>query len=572
MPTLRVSLAQVNTTVGDIPGNASLVREWSKKAKEAGAQIVAFPEMTLTGYPAEDLCFRESFVKASQEALEALATEVPSDIAVIVGYLDADGPARTSSDSDRDRGPRNALALLHGGRIVTRYFKHHLPNYGVFDEDRYFVSGDILPVVRINGVDLAMTICEDIWQTGGPFAAAGQAGVGLVVNINASPYEVHKDDVRQPLVSRRAQETGAAVAYVNQIGGQDELVFEGDSMFVSATGTVIARAGQFTEELLTADIDLPEAHSDEIGDVGDMHVSRLTLPDQLPEPTSPTPVISVHPRMADEEEIWAALTTGVRDYVRKNGFTSVTLGLSGGIDSAVVAAIAADALGCEHVNGVSMPSQHSSQHSQDDAAEVAKLNGMPYYIEPIQPIVDAFTSTISIDGLALENLQARIRGMILMSLSNQHGLLVLSTGNKSELAVGYSTLYGDMAGAFSPLKDVPKTTVWKLARWRNSVSLAIPESSIDKPPSAELRPGQLDSDSLPPYEQLDAIIADYVDRDMGSAALKAKGHDPQLVDRVLQLIDLNEYKRRQSAPGTKISVKAFGRDRRLPMTNRFRES
>ncbi|MGY0236526.1 NAD+ synthase [Longispora urticae] len=570
MPTLRLALAQVNTTVGDVPGNAALIRDWTLRAREAGAQIVAFPEMTLTGYPVEDLTFRESFVAASRAAVDQLATEVPPELAVIVGYLDADGPARTGSDSARDRGPRDALALLHGGRVVARYFKHHLPNYGVFDEDRYFVPGDTLTVVRINGVDVAMTVCEDIWQPGGPFAVAGRAEVGLVVNINASPYELNKDDVRLPLVARRAREANAAVAYVNLVGGQDELVFDGDSLVVSADGELLARGGQFTEELLVVDLHLPLATSDDTGDFGEMLVARTALP-ALPELTGPAVAPRIEPRLGDEAEVWGALVTGLRDYVRKNGFRSVILAVSGGIDSAVVAAIAVDAVGGDNVYGVAMPSGYSSGHSLDDAEESAKLGGFHFSVQPIAPMFDAFMANMTLSGLAAENLQARIRGMVSMSLSNQHGHLVLSTGNKSELAVGYATLYGDMAGGFNPLKDVPKLLVWRLARWRNTVSPLIPENSISKPPSAELRPDQLDTDSLPPYEILDPLLHGYIDLDMGSAELKAAGHDPALVDRVLRMVDIAEYKRRQSAPGTKISIKAFGRDRRLPMTNRFRE-
>jgi NAD+ synthase (glutamine-hydrolysing) len=446
--------------------------------------------------------------------------------------------------------------------------------------------------VRYGGVDIALTVCEDLWQAGGPFAAACRAGVGLVVNINASPYELNKDDVRLPLVKRRAAEAGATIAYVNLIGGQDELVFDGDSMIVTADGELLARAGQFTSELLVHDLDLPAANeapndpgtgpalvgrSDEspggeASSDGDMAIVRIDLP-QPPRRLSGDRVDGgIAPRITDEEEIWSALTLGLRDYVDKNGFRSVVLGLSGGIDSSVVAAIAVDALGPERVFGVSMPSGYSSAHSKDDASDLAKRTGLDYRTEPIQPMVDAFLAHLSLSGLAVENLQARVRGVILMALSNQDGHLVLTTGNKSELAVGYSTLYGDSVGGFNPLKDVPKTLVWKLARWRDTLPDApIPENTITKPPSAELRPGQLDSDSLPDYELLDAILNGYIDNDQGRDDLIAAGHDPALVDRTLRMVDLAEYKRRQSAPGTKISVKAFGRDRRLPITNRFRE-
>ncbi|HEY8471849.1 MAG TPA: NAD+ synthase [Natronosporangium sp.] len=584
MPRLRLALAQVNPTVGDLPGNAGLVREWAGRAAAAGAQLVAFPELMLTGYPVEDLVFRESFVAASRAALDRLAADLAGaglgELAVVVGYLDADGPARVGADATPGVGPRNALALLHRGRVAARYYKHHLPNYGVFDEDRYFVPGDTLTVVRLaapdGAVDVALTICEDLWQAGGPFAVARTAGVGLVVNINGSPYELHKDDARLSLVARRAAEAGAHIGYVNMIGGQDELVFDGDSMIVSPAGELLARAPQFADHLLVHDLDLPAAtgelpSAEPAG--GEMGIAAVTVPIG-PHPGGEPVTGGIAAPLEVEAEIWQALVLGLRDYVRKNQASSVLLGLSGGIDSSVVATIAADALGPANVVGVSMPSQHSSDHSRDDAAELAKRIGLDYRVEPIQPMVDAFLANLSLSGVAVENLQARVRAVILMALSNQEGHLVLTTGNKSELAVGYSTLYGDSVGAFNPLKDVPKTLVWRLARWRNQAAVErgeqppIPERAITKPPSAELRPGQLDTDSLPPYEELDAIVRGYVDEDLGRDGLIAAGHDPATVDRVLRMVDAAEYKRRQSAPGTKISIKAFGRDRRLPITNR----
>jgi NAD+ synthase (glutamine-hydrolysing) len=579
VPTLRIALAQVDPTVGDLAGNIALVRGWSRKAAESQAHLVAFPELMVTGYPVEDLVFRESFVAASKAALDTLAAGLAEDglggTVVLVGFLDADGPARISADAQPGRGPRNAMAVLHGGRVVTTYFKHHLPNYGVFDEDRYFVPGDTLQVIRVGGVDIALTICEDIWQSGGPFQVAAQAKVGLVVNINGSPYELDKDDVRLPLVARRAAEANATVAYVNMVGAQDELVFDGDSMVVSPTGELLARAAQFTEELLIVDVDLPAATEAPVPDSAEMRVDRTVIGGDLAPIGEHRLTGTIAPRVTDEAEVWQALVLGLRDYVRKNGFRSVILAVSGGIDSSVVAAIAVDAVGPQQVYGVSMPSGHSSQHSKDDAAELARRTGLQYSTEPIQPMVDAFLANIALSGLAVENLQARVRGVILMALSNQDNHLVLTTGNKSELAVGYSTLYGDSVGGFNPLKDVPKTMVWRLAKWRNADAARrgeqppIPENSISKPPSAELRPGQLDTDSLPDYEVLDAILADYIDGDQGRAGLIAAGHDPALVDRVLRMVDLAEYKRRQSAPGPKISIKAFGRDRRLPITNRF---
>ena len=585
MPTLRLALCQVNPTVGDIAGNADLVRSWTRKAADAGAQLALFPELMLTGYPVEDLVFRRSFVAASKAALEQLAADLAADglgeLPVMVGYLDADGPPQVSADAVPGRGARNAAALLHRGEIVATYFKHHLPNYGVFDEDRYFVPGDMLTVARIGGVDVALTICEDLWQAGGPFAVARQAGVALVLNINGSPYELNKDDVRLPLVRRRAAEAGATIAYVNMVGGQDELVYDGDSMIVSAEGALLARAPQFVEHLLVHDVELPPAkeqvdHAEELAD--GMRIVRAKVSDILPPAAAGGAAVGgiIEP-VADEAEVWQALVLGLRDYVNKNRFPSVVLGLSGGIDSAVSATIAVDALGPDRVVGVSLPSQHSSEHSRLDAEDLAKRTGLNYRIEPIQPMVDTFLANMSLSGVTVENLQARVRGVILMALSNQDGHLVLTTGNKSELAVGYSTLYGDSVGGYNPIKDVWKTLVWRLAKWRNAdaerrgETPPIPESSIGKPPSAELSPGQLDSDTLPTYDVLDPILIGYVDGDLGREGLIESGHDPAVVDKVLRMVDTAEYKRRQSAPGTKISIKAFGRDRRLPITNRWRE-
>ncbi|MDQ6874909.1 MAG: NAD+ synthase [Actinomycetota bacterium] len=568
MAQLRVALAQVDVTVGDLAGNADVVLEWAGRAAQAGAHLVAFPEMSLTGYPAEDLVLRESFGRASVERVARLATRLADidlgELAVVVGYLDTDG------------GPRNAAALLHGGRVVARYFKHHLPNYGVFDEDRYFRAGDQFVVVRLHGVDVALTICEDMWVDGGPFAVAAAAEVGLLVNINGSPYERNKDDFRLALAARRAREAGAAVAYVNMVGGQDELVFDGDSMVVGADGGLIARAPQFDETLLVVDLDLPAAGSDLTGPVDAFTVTRAVVSAGV-LPDFPAGAPPVAEPLGDEAEVWAALVTGTRDYVRKNGFRSAVLGLSGGIDSAVVATIARDALGPAAVHTVGLPSRYSSEHSLADAEDLARRQGLHWRVIPIDAMVRAYESTVGLTGLAAENLQARVRGTLLMALSNQDGHLVLTTGNKSELATGYSTMYGDSAGGFAPIKDVPKTLVWQLARWRNAVAdkagepAPIPQSSIDKAPSAELAPGQLDSDRLPAYDLLDPLLADYVDRDLGRAALIARGHDPDLVERVIRLVDQAEYKRRQYPPGPKISLKAFGRDRRLPITSRWRE-
>jgi NAD+ synthase (glutamine-hydrolysing) len=593
MTQLRLALAQVDPTVGDLRGNTELVLDRTRRAQEAGAGLVAFPEMVLTGYPVEDLVFRESFVAASRAALDELALRLEAEglgaLPVVVGYLDADGPVAPGVDAGADGGPRNAAALLAGGHVVTRYFKHHLPNYGVFDEDRYFTSGQEVPIVRVRrgdeAFDVAVVICEDLWASGGPVTAAGEAGVGLVVAINGSPYELAKDDARLALARRRAAEAGAPLAYVNMVGAQDELVYDGDSLVVDAGGEVLARAGQFAEELLLVDIDVASPSGDVTGALsGDatgafagMTVTRRTLDLPAVSVDAPAPAVRIADRLTPEASVWEALVTGTRDYVRKNNFRSVVLGLSGGIDSTVVAAIAADAIGAENVVGVSMPSDYSSEHSRSDAADLAARLGLDYRTVPIAPMVRPFLDNLGLSGLAEENLQARVRGVILMGLSNQEGHLVLTTGNKSELAVGYSTLYGDSVGGWNPVKDVFKTMVWRLAEWRNAEAEArgetppIPQNSITKPPSAELRPGQLDTDSLPDYKELDAVLAGYVDNDLGRDDLIAAGHDELTVDRVIRMVDLAEYKRRQSAPGPKISLKAFGRDRRLPITNRWRE-
>jgi len=569
MPQLRIALAQVNATVGDLDGNASLVVEWTRKAREGGAHLVVFPEMVLTGYPVEDLAIRTSFARASAEALDTLASTLDSaglgDVAAIVGYLEHDSA-----------GPRNAAAVLHGGRVVARQSKHHLPNYGVFDERRYFKPGSSLDIVRINGVEVGMVICEDLWQDGGPITALGDAGVDLVVSPNASPYERNKDDLRLPLVVRRAAEAGAPLAYCNLIGGQDELVFDGDSIVVAADGQLIGRAPQFVEHLMLVDFDLPGGKEYEQGQVGDFYVRRVFISDAV-APYEPLPAPRVFEPLSDEAEVWHALVTGLRDYVHKNGFRSVVLGLSGGIDSAVVAALAVDALGADSVYCVSMPSSYSSEHSKSDASDMATRTGLHFTTEPIGDMVSVYVDQLKLTGLAEENIQARCRGMLLMALSNQNGHLVLATGNKSELAVGYSTIYGDAVGGFAPIKDVFKTLVWSLARWRNDEAEKrgetppIPENSITKPPSAELRPGQVDTDSLPDYELLDALLTQYVDGDRGYDDLLAAGFAPELVDKVLRMVDKAEYKRRQYPPGTKISNKAFGRDRRLPITNGWRE-
>jgi len=552
---LRLALAQINPTVGDLAGNAALVLKLAADAQAAGASIVIFPEMVLTGYPVEDLALRPSFQAASKSALENLARQLSPEIVSIVGYLD-----------NVDGKPQNMVAVISGGEVKARYAKCHLPNYGVFDEYRNFVAGDRTLIVRIHGVDVGIAICEDLWIDGGITAQLAARNPGLVIVPNGSPYERNKDDVRLALVTRRAREAGAPLAYVNMTGGQDDLVFDGDSIVVNSDGALIARAPQFHDGMMLVDIDV---------------ATQTAKPDVV---ISESPVAITNPltpgiaqRLGDEEEIWNAIVVGLRDYVGKNGFKSVLVGLSGGIDSAVVAALAIDALGPEFVHGVAMPSKYSSEHSIADAQAMASATGLGFRVIEIQKMVDTFKGQVELTGLAEENLQARVRGTTLMGLSNQYGHLVLATGNKSELACGYSTLYGDAVGGYAPIKDIYKTDVWALARWRNRVAneagevAPIPENSITKEPSAELRPDQKDSDSLPEYELLDRVLKAYVDEDLGHDALIAAGFDKELVVRVIGMVDKAEYKRRQYPPGTKVSKRAFGKDRRLPMTSSWRE-
>ena len=581
-------MAQVNATVGDISANADLVMDWSKQAADAGAHLVLFPEMMLTGYPVEDLALRRSFVEASRTSINRLADRLLGaglgDLVVVVGYLDR------TNEPDHPKGghPQNAAAVLYQGEVVCSYAKHHLPNYGVFDEFRYFKPGNELHVLRIRGVDVAIAICEDLWQDGGPVAATAEAAAGLLAVINASPYERDKDDVRGGLVRRRAREAGCPLAYVNLVGGQDELVFDGDTMIADEAGRIFVRALQFVEDLVVADLNLAPGTAElqselvegtvpaEPGQSG-MIIHRHHLSEAGDEPAELiTPAVATP--LEAMAEIYLALVMGLRDYCHKNGIERVYLGLSGGIDSTLVATLACDALGADHVYGISNPSAYSSEHSKSDAADLAERTGLHFMTVPIAPAVDAFHQMLDLDGVAAENLQARIRAVIWMAESNQHPpSIVLACGNKSELAVGYSTIYGDAVGGYAPIKDVPKTWVWKLARWRNEQAAQrgetppIPQNSITKEPSAELRPGQRDTDSLPPYELLDDVLDDYVEGDAGHEEIVAMGFDPELADRVIRMVDRAEYKRRQYPPGTKISFKAFGRDRRLPITNGWRE-
>ncbi|MFM6967525.1 MAG: NAD+ synthase [Microbacteriaceae bacterium] len=558
MSRIRFALAQMNPVVGDIEGNSTLIRDAVRDAVNAHASVVVFPEMALTGYPIEDLAYSPEFVGQSQDGLDALATSLRADgfgdIAVIVGYI-----RRAKSASFGGAIAHNSLAVLFDGRVESVYDKLHLPNYSVFDEKRVFVPGRAPSALVIGGVKVGFLICEDLWRDRGPVETLAEQGLDAVIVINASPFDRTKDDNRFPLLSRRAQQFNAPVAYVNLVGGQDDLIFDGDSAVVDARGSVVARANRFESTTLYHDI---------VGTSGGagLPVRARSALNLL------TPMIA-----GDNDEladIWSALVLGVRDYVEKNRFPSVTLGLSGGIDSAVCAVLAADAIGAERVFGVSMPSQWSSDHSKGDAADLARRIGCGYTVEPIGDLVGPFESQLGLTGLAAENIQARARGMILMALSNQRGHLVLTTGNKSEVAVGYCTMYGDTVGGYAPLKDVPKTLVWQLAEWRNATATArgqtppIPENSISKPPSAELRPGQVDQDSLPPYDVLDAILERLIERRESVATVVAAGFDGATVERIAHLVSISEWKRRQGAIGPRISRMAFGRERRLPITVR----
>ena len=505
--------------------------------------------------------------------MNQLAREINADghgdVICLVGYLDHSD--EIDLEIGRPRGaPVNSAAVVHKGQILARYDKHFLPNYGVFDEARYFVPGASPVVLDVDDVRVCVAICEDLWRDGGPVEWARSARADVIAVLNASPYERMKDDVRFQLCRDRARDSGAAIAYANMIGGQDELVFDGDSLIVDREGQLIDRACQFGEDMIVADLDVTVPP--------DRESAALSLKTRsTSSPPSPAPPALLSPRLDDHEEVYAALRMGLADYVDKNGFASVLLGLSGGIDSAFVAALAVDALGADRVFGVAMPSRYSSTHSVEDAHDLARRTGLNIRDMPIAPMFEAFQDSLGLTGLAEENLQARIRGMTLMGLSNQEGHLVLATGNKSELSVGYSTIYGDAVGGFAPIKDVPKTLVWELARWRNEQALRrgdvepIPPRSITKEPSAELRPDQRDADSLPDYSLLDALLEDYVDEDTGAHELVAAGFDAGLVERVINLTDGAEYKRRQYPPGTKIGARAFGRDRRQPITNKWRE-
>jgi len=551
-------MAQVNPVVGDIEGNAALIKEAVAESLKSEVDVVLFPEMVLTGYPVEDLALRPAFRKASIDRVQLLAKEIKEigagDVLVVVGYLD-----------EKDK-PHNAVALIHGGEIKAKYIKHHLPNYGVFDEFRNFGQGKGTLVARYRGVDVAVVICEDIWQDQGPVAELAKRTPGIVLVPNGSPYERNKDDVRLALVQRRVVQIGAPMIYVNMTGAQDDLVFDGDSLAVGSDQKLLARSVQFKSSLDI--VDVPVA----------MNSSQPDVLISGDAPLNKTPNISeIAPRLSDEEEVWSALVMGLGDYVRKNGFKSVALGLSGGIDSALVATLAVDAVGKDNVYGVSLPSKYSSAHSLSDAKALATNLGIDYRVIEIEPVVQSFVAATKLTGVAEENVQARVRGSLLMGLSNQEGHLILATGNKSELAVGYSTLYGDAVGGFAPIKDIFKVDVWRLAKWRNEAAKSrgevapIPENSITKEPSAELRPGQKDTDSLPDYQLLDRLLDIYVEKNGDAAEIIKAGFEKSLVDRVITMVDRAEYKRRQYPPGTKVSAIAFGKDRRLPMTSRWKE-
>jgi NAD+ synthase (glutamine-hydrolysing) len=553
---LRVALAQIDPTVGDVDGNAAKIAEWIARAHEEGAELTIFPELCLPGYPAEDLYLKRHFVEANRRAVAELARGV-GEMVVLVGF------AEPVEDGGDFRHAHNSLAVLSGGAVRTVYRKNRLPNYAVFDEQRYFVPGDGPATIEVGSGKVGLTVCEDVWVPGPPASSEAAAGASLIANPSGSPYHRGKGRERETMLVERAREYGAGFAFCNLVGGQDELVFDGHSFVVDSEGAVLARAAQFEEELLVCDVPSP-------------------APGHLAEPLS------------DLAEVYAALRLGLRDYVRKNGFRHVGVALSGGIDSALVALLAVDALGPEHVSCVVMPSPHSSPETQQDARNIAANLGTELIEIPIEAAMGEYENALApsfaagggVNGeeplprdptrpsepdLAAENIQARIRGNMMMALSNKHGWLVLTTGNKSEMSVGYATLYGDMAGGFAAIKDVPKTLVYELVRHRNASAgrALIPASVLDRAPSAELRPDQLDSDSLPPYELLDGILEAYVEQDQGREEMIAGGLPADVVDEVIRMVDRSEYKRRQAAPGIRITPKAFGRDRRLPITNRF---
>ena len=574
MAALRLGLAQVNPVVGDLPGNLARIEATIGDAERVGCDLVAFPELVVTGYPPEDLLLRDSFVRHNLEIIEQVAARSGACVA-LVGFVDVDRSGRSGpvpEGADARPALYNAVAVCAEGRLLGTYRKRRLPNYSVFDEQRYFVPGDDpLSLFAVAGVAVGVSICEDAWVPDGPLADLGRGGADLIVNVNASPFHVGKRTARAETLTARAREAGVPIAYVNQVGGQDELVFDGDSMVVGADGSVLARLPQFVEALAVVDLELT-THSGP-ADLPVVAASRVTRASPLP---AVAPVGVVPPLDADAE-VWEALVLGTRDFVRKNGFTDVVIGLSGGIDSALVAAVAVDALGPDHVHGVLMPSRYSSEHSIADAEKLAENLGIEHRRVPIEGAHAAFMQMLAPSfadhplGLTEENLQSRARAVVLMALSNAFGWLLLNTGNKSEASVGYSTLYGDSAGGFAVIKDVGKLGVYRLCLHRNARAGfdLIPANTIGKPPSAELRPDQRDDQSLPAYDVLDPILAAYVERDRSPEEIVAEGADPALVERIVRLVDRAEFKRRQSPPGPRVTTKGFGKDRRLPITNRY---
>ena len=579
----RLALAQINPIVGDLPGNTAMMLECLRQAREGGADLVAFPELATTGYPPEDLLFKKSFVDENVSAMQEVVA-ASQGIAVVLGYV-----------QPRENGVANSAAVGYDGRLIDTYDKIFLPNYGVFDEERYFVKGAVCPVYEISGVQVGVNVCEDIWNEVGPSSVQRRAGAELIVNINASPFHAGKSAFRRDsIVGSRATENGLFVAYLNTVGGQDELVFDGNSMVCNPQGHVIARGPAFREAMVFADIDVylvPKLPGTEqtngcqsaLAAVGSPRTVSVSGP-APGSPRAPLPDSAVREEPEEIEEIYRALVMGTRDYLVKTGFSKAIIGLSGGIDSALTAVVAADALGPENVLGITMPSRYSSLGSIGDSEQLARDLGIQFWEIPIEPAHTAFTDMLeerfagTSPNVAEENVQARIRGNVLMTVSNKFGWIVLTTGNKSEMAMGYATLYGDMAGGFAVLKDVHKMTVYALSRWRNAhgqlvggADNVIPQAIIDKPPSAELREDQLDEDSLPPYDILDPVIQAYVEDDLSYAEMVEMGFDSAVVRQVITAVDRNEYKRRQAPPGVKITPRAFGRDRRLPIVNRYRQ-
>ena len=573
MRSFRLALAQINSTVGDLQGNVRKILDYIDYARDLTADLVAFPETAITGYPAEDLMHKPAFLRDNLAALQQVV-QASKEIAVVVGFVDADGDIF------------NAAAIASNGKLSGVYHKIHLPTYGVFDEDRYFRRGETYPVYIIAGTPIAINICEDAWYPVEPTQIQREAGAEILVNINASPYHSGKQLDRERMMATRASDNKIYAAYLNAVGGQDELVFDGASMIFNPEGQILAKGASFEEDLLVSDLDLDALLRSRLKyprmRTGTTHgLGEVVMVSEFQEKSRPR--LKPHPTptsLGRTAEIYQALVTGCRDYVVKNGFSKVLIGLSGGIDSALTACVATDALGKENVLGVTMPSRHSSPGSIDDSVLLSKNLGIEIWTIPIEPAHSAFQNMLkdqfagTVAGVAEENIQARIRGNVLMAISNKFSWLVLTTGNKSEMAMGYATLYGDMAGGFAVLKDVPKTMVYELCRWRNANKLpanAVPYNIITKPPSAELKPNQKDADSLPAYDVLDQILKAYVEEDLDYGEIITLGFDPSLVQRTIATVDRNEYKRRQSPPGIKITPKAFGRDRRLPIVNRYRQ-